>query len=476
MLTEFERKIADFILAERLLKTSEKVLLAVSGGADSTALLYIVVSLKAAGTLPVDICCAHVNHQLRGDEALRDEDFVVGRCSKLGVPVTVERIDVRGYARREKLSIETAARQLRIDALLEIAKRQNCTCVATAHHKNDNAETILHRMIRGTGFRGLCGIWPAKEFAADVRFVRPLLCVTRREIVQYLNDRNLKWCEDRTNEDLAYKRNSIRHRLLPALQKDCKERLIDELFELAKASRGFYRLICRSADVIWPDVATIDKQTVTLDSVRLNTQPPEVKIEVIRRAVALLGCGEQDFTEQHYENILKLSDNATVQLPESIEAHRQGGKITFILCRTRGDRGKEYIINSADVVALKVPGKAQFGHYIIEAEIFDYDEARFKKFRTNKNNTVEWFDFDKLNLPLEIRFRRPGDRFRPLGLAGEKKVGKFLTTAKISSSLRRKLFVIADSEKIIWLCPVRLSERVKVTEQTKRILQLKVGS
>jgi tRNA(Ile)-lysidine synthase len=470
-LTELERKIADFIMAEHLLMTGEKALLAVSGGADSSALLNVMSSL-----FPARISCAHINHQLRGVESDRDQDFVVEQCRKLDIPITIKEIDVRKYAQTKKLSIETAARYLRMDSLFEIAKSQNCACVATAHHKNDNAETLLHRMVRGTGFRGLCGIWPAKQFSPDIRFIRPLLCVTRDEIIQYLNDRNLKWCEDRTNEDLAYKRNSIRHRLLPALQKDCGDLLVDELSELAKVSRGFYRLVCSSADVVWPDIATVDKQAVTLDSVGLNSQPPEVKIEIIRRAVALLGCGEQDFTEQHYENILKLSENATAQLPESIEAHRQGGKITFVLCRARGDREKEYIIKSADVVALKVPGKALFGHYAIEAEVFDYDESRFKKFRTNKNNTVEWFDFDKLKYPLEIRFRRPGDRFRPLGLAGEKKVGKFLTTAKASSSVRRKLFVVADSEKIIWLCPVRLSEWVKVTEHTKRILQLRVGS
>lgn len=468
-MTEFERKIADFFLAERLLKTGEKALLAVSGGADSTALLNVMSSL-----FPARICCAHINHQLRGVESDHDQDFVVEQCRKLDIPVTIEKIDVRNYAQIKKLSIETAARCLRRESLFEIAKSQNCTCVATAHHKNDNAETTLHRMSRGTGFRGLCGIWPAKQFLPDMRFIRPLLCVTRDEIIQYLSGRNLKWRQDRTNDDLVYKRNFIRHRLLPVLQKDCEGSLIDELSELAKASRGFYGRVCSLAEAIWPDVATVDKQIVTLDSVRLNTQPSEVKIEIIRRAVALLGCGEQDFTEQHYENILKLLDNATVQLPENIEAHRQGGKITFILSRACEDRKKEYIIKSADVVALKVPGKALFSHYTIEAEVFDYDEAMFKKFRISKNNTVEWFDFDQLKLPLEIRFRRPGDRFRPLGLAGEKKVGKFLTTAKVSSSVRRKMFVIADSEKIIWLCPVRLSERVKVTEQTKRVLQLKV--
>ena len=224
---EFEQKVADFIKGERLLAPGDGALLAVSGGADSTALLHAMAALRADGVLPVEIHCAHINHQLRGDEAQRDEDFVVEQCRKLNIAVITERIYVRGYAKAKKLSIETAARELRIDSLLEIAKRQNCTCIATAHHKNDNAETILQRLSRGTGFRGLCGIWPAKEFAGNIRFVRPLLCVTRGEIIQYLNGRNQKWCTDRTNEDFAYRRNFIRHRLLPALQKDCSGCLVD---------------------------------------------------------------------------------------------------------------------------------------------------------------------------------------------------------------------------------------------------------
>ena len=197
MLKKLEQKTADFIAAERLAPAGGKVLLASSGGADSSALLHVVAVLR------LDVHCAHINHQLRTDEAQRDEDFVIEQCQKLKVPVVTKKIDVRDYAKKSKLSIETAARNLRIEKLVEIAKEQNCVCIATAHHKNDNAETIIDRLIRGTGLRGLCGIWPAKKFADGITFIRPLLCATRDEIIQYLNSRNLKWCTDRTNTDFA---------------------------------------------------------------------------------------------------------------------------------------------------------------------------------------------------------------------------------------------------------------------------------
>jgi tRNA(Ile)-lysidine synthase len=470
MLTELEQKVADFISAERLLAPGKSVLLAISGGADSTALLLVMAALRADGMLPIEIYCAHINHQLRGAEAQQDEDFVVDQCRKLDIAVITERIDVRGYAQAKKLSIETAARTLRIDGLIEIATRQNCTCIATAHQKNDNAETVLHRLIRGTGFRGLCGIWPAKEFAGNIRFIRPLLCVTRGEVIQYLNSRNLKWCEDRTNEDFAYRRNFIRHRLLPALQKDCDGCLVDELYELSKSARKFYDFVCRSVDAVWPDVATAEKQTITLDLGKFAAQPVEVKVELFRRAIASLGCGEQEITERHYGDILRLSENKTRQLPGGIGVSRQGDAIIF----AHGQKEEGCRAGLAPPKQLNVPGVTEFADVFIEAGIFDYDAAKFEKFKKAKTSFVEWFDFDKLKLPLEVRFRRRGDRFWPLGLKAEKKVGKFLTSAKASQQTRRKAMIVADGEKIIWLCPVRLSERAKISNRTKNVLQLQI--
>jgi tRNA(Ile)-lysidine synthase len=365
---------------------------------------------------------------------------------------------------------------LRIENLVEIAKEQDCFCIATAHHKNDNAETIIDRLIRGTGLRGLCGIWPAKEFAAGITFIRPLLCATRDEIIQYLNSRNLNWCTDRTNTDFAYRRNFIRHRLLPALQNDSQSDIVERLAVLSQASRGFYQMICRTADAIWPDVATVNEKEIVVDFDKIASQPAEVKIEIIRRVLAHLDCGEQDVTEKHYSGILKLPEDAHLQLPNRVEAHRQGGKIRLSLLvarRSNESRGTSH--ESRVPSPLNIPGKTEFAGVVIEADIFEYDAAKFEKFKANKSNTVEWFDFEKLKLPLVIRRRNSGDKFWPLGLASEKRAGKFLTTAKVSQSLRRRLLVVADSDKIIWLCPVRISEQAKVTNDTRKVMQIKIS-
>jgi tRNA(Ile)-lysidine synthase len=465
MLKKLEQKTADFIAAEQLAPAGGKILLAISGGTDSTALLHVLAVLR------LDIHCAHINHQLRTDEAQRDENFVIEQCQKLKVPVVTMKIDVRDYAKKSKLSIETAARNLRIEKLVEIAKEQNCVCIATAHHKNDNAETIIDRLIRGTGLRGLCGIWPAKKFADGITFIRPLLCATRDEIIQYLNSRNLKWCTDRTNTDFAYRRNFIRHRLLPALQNDSQCDIVECLAVLSKASRGFYLMVCRTADAVWPDIATANENGIVVDYGKIASQPAEIKIEIARRALAHLGCREQDITERHYTGILRLPDDAQLQLPNRITVYRQGGKIVF----EKHLKTKPAQSIAIDPVVLKVPGVTQFGPYTINADIIEIEQKDLAGFKKTKTNLVEWFDFEKLKLPLEVRIRKRGDKFWPLGLAGEKKVGKFLTAAKVSQSLRRRLLVVADADKIIWLCPVRISERTKVTNDTRKVIQIKIS-
>ena len=310
MLLGFENKIAGFIKTNRLFESADKVLLAVSGGADSTALMYAMRAMKAEGVLSAkgspELLCAHINHQLRGTEADLDEDFVIAQARNLNFPIATRRLDVRGFARKNKLSIETSARELRIESLLDIAKANNCNRIATAHQKNDNAETVLQRLLRGTGFRGLGGICPMRIFAEEFKFVRPLLCVRRDEIIEYLKERDLKWRTDRTNEDCRYRRNFIRHRLLPALQQDCSGSVVEQLSVLSQSAQRFYRLVCDGAEKVWPVLADCAGDILKLDLKSFLAQPEPVKVELVRRGLACIGSGEKDLTRQHYERILQM--------------------------------------------------------------------------------------------------------------------------------------------------------------------------
>jgi tRNA(Ile)-lysidine synthase len=491
MLLEFEKKVAGFIKANGLFGSADKILLAVSGGADSTALMYAMCAIKAenvpalplAGKLSGDILCAHINHQLRGSESDGDEAFVIAQADKLNLAITTKRLDVRGFAHKSKLSIETAARKLRIESLLDIAKANNCKWVATAHQKDDNAETVIQRLVRGTGFRGLGGIWPVRKFADGIGFVRPLLCVSRGEIVEYLRKRNLKWRVDRTNDDCKYRRNYIRHRLLPALQQQCNGSIVEQLSELAQSAQKFYSLVCSSVEKIWPELADCTADNIALDLKGFLNQPPAVKVEMIRRSLTYLGGGERDLTHRHYERVLQLSrqniSGREIGLPDGFVVWCEYGKLIF--AQAKGVLKPEEQISKS--IKLEVPGRTRFGQYLIEAAIFDAGclmlDARRKiqsriENRESKIEFVEWFDLDNVKLPLVVRSREEGDRFVPLGLREEKKVGKFLTAAKVPQQIRKKVFIVADSEKIIWLWPIRMCQQAKITDKTKKILRLQI--
>ncbi len=477
---------SDYVKANGLFGSAQRLLLAVSGGADSTALLHVMYVLKTARSLNCELLCAHLNHQLRASEADLDEEYVTTRAAKLNVPLMIERLDVREYSRREKLSIETAARKLRISALSRIAKDNDCQAVVTAHQQKDNAETIIQRLARGTGFRGLAGIWPARIFDDGTKFISPLLCVGRDEIIAYLRERNIQWRLDRTNADCAYRRNYIRHKLLPELQPNADRSVVEQLSGLAESARRFYLSVCARADELWPDVAERADNEIALNIGLFVYESPPVKVELVRRCLAEIECGERNLTRSHYENVLQLAEQNVaareLELPGGFVVCREYENLVFgsdrKICRKQDARSAT--VGQAPpcdgrALTLNVPGRTRFDEYAIEATIIDADELKLERIVGGKDNRMERFSFEKIEMPLTVRFRRPGDKFVPLGMTLQKKVGKFLTDQRVPRRLREKVFVIADARKIIWVCPVRISEQTKITRKTGKILQLRIA-
>ena len=471
MLCQFEKTIASFIEANRLFTSPEPILLAISGGADSTALLHAFSSLKTAGTITSRIVCGHVNHRLRDGDSDADERFVIEQARRLGVGVTTEQVDVRGFAATNKMSIETAARQLRLESLVKMAGAHHCKWIATAHQKDDNAETLIQRLARGTAFRGLAGIQPAREAGDGIFFVRPMLCVRRDEVIDYLKQHNLTWRVDHTNYDLSYRRNFIRHRLIPSLQAETNGCLVDLLGDLAQAAAKLYRQLTARTDAAWATMAAVEHDRVVLDLAAFGAEPVLVQAEIIRRALQTLRCGQRKFTRRHYNAILQLACNATagtVTLPNGFAARRIGGQL--VLSSPRAQRSEA----PQESIEINIPGTIRFGRYLVEATTIKFGGGLLENFKKTKSRFVEWFDFDRLRLPLLVRRRRAGDRFQPLGLGARKKVGKFLTGQRLSRELREKALVVADAEKIIWVWPIRPSEESKVTAQTRTVLQLRI--
>jgi tRNA(Ile)-lysidine synthase len=483
-LDNIEKKVAEFLRLHGIFAGTGGVLIAVSGGADSICLLHVLKTLRDERFLEAKLVCAHINHQLRGQASDVDQCFVSECAGALGLPVVARSVDVPACARTHKLSIETAARQLRLAALAEIARDQGCSWVATGHHKNDNAETVIQRLRRGTGFRGLAGIRPIRPLDDDLRFARPLLCATHDEILHYLHKHALQWREDHTNADTVYMRNYIRHRMLPLLQQDSQACLVEELSELAMSAGRLYDRVRRQAEEAWNTMAHRDEDKIGIDATGLALLPEPVAIELIRRTLVSLGAGERDLTERHYGNILRLARrraiNEAVCLPGGFSVRYESGQVVL-----RHSSGTRRAIHSYAAVGgtgvhgtpytLTIPGRTRFCGYEINAEILDRDKVDMRRIAGDKGPFTEYLDWDRVKPPVIVRPRQPGDRFEPLGLGSVKKVGKFLTTAKVSRKLRERAILFADRERILWVCPIRIAGPVRITDRTQRVLKLTVG-
>ncbi|MCX5632164.1 MAG: tRNA lysidine(34) synthetase TilS, partial [Phycisphaerae bacterium] len=396
MVAAIERKIEDFIRQNNLLPNGSKILLAVSGGADSVALLKILFNLKLSGKIDNVFHIAHINHQLRGEKSLEDEEFVKTLAKQHNLPVTVEQVDVKKYAKGNKLSIETAARFLRLEKLAAIAQKNNCSCVATAHHKNDNAETIIHRLLRGTGFKGLAGIRP-KTILNDITFIRPLLCLNRKEIEDYLVSQNIKWQTDHTNLDCRFTRNRIRHRLLPFLQKRSADNIVESLFVLSQRCLALSEKIESRAKAA--EKKCIIEQLehfVSVDIEKFNAYPSFLKVEIIQNALQRCGIGLQKITNVHYGRIIKFLKEGrtgkTLQLPDKAIIKKQQSSF-YLGC-------PQPPAEELESVLLKIPGSVRFADWTIETEILPADKCDIKLLKQKKDNFIEWFDLQQIKPPL----------------------------------------------------------------------------
>ena len=422
------QKVKEFIEKEDLFSKQDKILVALSGGADSVALTRILI------TLGYHCEAAHCNFELRGEESDRDEDFVRNFCRSLNIKCHSIHFETRRYAAQQSISIEMAARELRYNWFSKICEESDCQVVAVAHHKDDSVETMLLNLIRGTGINGLLGIRPKNG-----NVVRPLLCASRQEVVAYLHRMNQTYVTDSTNLEDEYTRNKIRLNLLPLMEEinpSVKDGLVKTSSYLNDISKVYQQAIKESIDRIF---ITPEKE-ISIEKL-MNEPAPQ----------ALL-----------FEVLSPLGFNST--------------QVEEVYGSLNGQPGKRFIssqwqvVKDREILLIEKVKTANDKPQIIFEEVL-----LTKEFVIPKDKNTACFDANKFKGVISIRKWEKGDYFIPFGMKGKKLVSDFMTDSKFSLLKKEQQWVLSCNDQIAWLIGERTDNRFRIDDSTQKVIIAKLG-
>jgi tRNA(Ile)-lysidine synthase len=470
-MTPLEKHVCDSIRRTRLLSPGDRVGVAVSGGADSVALLRILQGLREK--LGVTLLVVHFDHCLRGEESEADAEFVAGLARSYGLQFVIDREDVASVAKRNKWNLEDAARRLRYDFFERTVRDRRATRIAVAHTADDQAETVLAHLIRGTGPTGLAGIYPVAGFV-----VRPLLCVRRHELRDYLRAAGETWREDSTNFDLQRLRARIRSRLVPLLEREFSPRIAERLGELARLSREdnefwtaltenrFEALVernekslsIRASDLLEP--MALRAAALANESPRSVQEIPSRALteRLIRRLYQELRGSRQGLGAHHVEQVIRLAavsgGGHRVELPGGAVVEKNFGKLTFALqnggCR-KGSPGRASQDSVAFAYSIKLPEHGCTSVSVPELQkrfrlkVIDWTCAERE---TSTGRTA--LDAALLRMPLILRNWRPGDAYRPLGRRQIHKLKQMFAEGRIPLRDRAAWPVLESAGHVVW--------------------------
>jgi tRNA(Ile)-lysidine synthase len=462
----------------RMVQAGDALLVAVSGGPDSVALVHILLAL--APTFPFQVAMAHLNHCLRQDESARDEAFVVSLAEQLELPLHVERQDVRRYQKSQRLSLEEAARKVRYRFYHAVAAKFGYAKIALGHHSDDNAELILMYLLRGSGPLGLSGIPPVR----DDKIVRPLIDIKRSEIMDYIAVKGLDYVVDSSNRDSQYLRNKVRNRLIPELKAEYNPKLIDSLNRLASIIDAEEKWIDNLIRPIFEKAIAFEKQgCIGFYISELNQQTIAVRRRLIRKAVLKVKGNLRRMAFVHVEAVVKLAqkgpDLGVLDLPDRIRIFRQND----VLIMSKEAQNLRHLANAPLLsltpdyeYQLPKPGEILIKEATLKIRFSEIPQAHTSDWHPSGQGTgAAHFDMDKIHFPLVIRNFRPGDRFSPLGMTGRQKLKKFFIDHKVSRTERTKCPILLSRNEIIWVVGHRLDNAAKIGPRTRRILKAELS-
>ena len=461
MLNNLKGRLIEFIKVNKLIDYGDGIVVGLSGGPDSICLLYLLNSIR--DEFKIDIVAVHINHMLRAEEADADELYCKDVCEQLGIEFFSRKININEYSMKNGISSETAGREVRYRYFDEVMKSKGFNKIATAHNANDQAETILMRLMRGTGIEGLCGI-PVKR---DNVYIRPILFMKREEVEEYCRVNNLMPRIDKSNLERVYSRNKVRLDILPYMKENFNSDVIEAINRMSELLRIDNNFIDNEVNKYYEEFCTRENNIIVI-SKEVFKFHKAILYRVIRRAIKDVAGNNYNVELKNIEDVITLSEIGTgkiIYLPNDIIAVNVYGDIKIKI------NGYEIKKEDSEKIILKeevVHKVIEFNDYIFEFELIENIEKNYY----NKNSSTKYFDFDKINGNIVIRYRKNGDKIIPLGLRGTKKVKDVLINLKIPKEKRDFIPIIQFGEDIGWIIDVAISEKFKVTKETNKILKI----
>ncbi|MFD3155551.1 tRNA lysidine(34) synthetase TilS [Haloimpatiens sp. FM7330] len=454
-------KVLETIKVNNMFAKGDKVIVAVSGGPDSMCLLHMLYNIK--NQLDISIVVAHLNHCLRGKDADEDEKCVEKFCEKVGVKFFSKRVDVNKLANDKNISCELAGREARYQFFHEVKDKTKAQKIAVAHNANDKAETVIMRIIRGTGLDGLSGIKPIR----DNVIVRPIINLTRQEIEEYCKQNNIDTRIDKTNLENIYSRNKIRLELIPYIEKNFNKDIINTINRfseivskdneyLEKLANDKYEMYCnfKNGKII------INKQIFYEDEAILT--------RVVRICLLKIKGNLYNLEKKHIYDILKIQKHSTgkkINLPGNLIVTNNYGDIYIY-------NKQDMNFDSNEQVRINLNSKQYINNLSIN--INTCIEENNINIKYESNEYIKYFDFEKIQGDILLRFRRKGDRFTPLGMKGSKKLKDLFMDLKIPKDERDRIPLICFGNNIGWVVGYRISEKYKIDRNTRKILKIHI--
>jgi len=442
-------QVKQYIRQENLLEEGDHVIVGLSGGADSVCLLECLLSLRQ--TLGITVSAVHVHHGIRGEEADRDANFCSRLCRREKVAFRLVHADVPAEARRRGRSLEEAGREIRYLQFIEVRRDYEMmhpgvrTRVAVAHHMDDQAETVVMNLCRGTGIRGLAAMPPERD-----GIIRPLLGCRRREIEEWLKARGCEWIEDGTNRSDDFTRNRIRHQLLPELSQ-INTRSVEHLAFIASQAQEWDDYLESEADR-WLSMRASPE---VLPAAELAALPRALSGRILQKTLARVCGSRRNIGSRHIralQRLLTAQVGAELRLPLGVGARRGYSELAFFRCEAQEEEEERE----------QLPLRADFS-------VFPF--RRDKKIP--EKEYTKWFDYDKIPGTVAFRTRRPGDELAIAGV-GTKTVQRYMIDEKIPAPERDRIPILAAGDEVLWIVGYRMNAAYQVTEETKTILQVTV--